>query len=264
MRRRLTALLREVAVDEILPRYEQVESHRKSDGSIITETDLAVQGRLRNELAEVWPEIGFLGEEMSPEQQAAVLSDSSAGTWCLDPLDGTGNYAAGIPCFAVSLALLCEGRSRVGLVYDPVRDECFSAVAGAGAWLNDRPLQAPDESIELRRATAIVDFKRLPAPLASALATKPPFRSQRSFGSVALDWCWVAAGRGQLYLHGGQKLWDYAAGSLILAESGAAGCPLDALDGEPVPFDSLKPRVGLAATTPALLAEWKAWLLAHS
>ena len=76
-----------------------------------------------------------------------------------------------------------------------------------------------------------IDFKRLDGPLATRLATEIPYASQRSFGSVALDWCWLAAGRCHIYLHGRSHLWDYAAGELILAEAGGYSCTLD---GEPV------------------------------
>jgi myo-inositol-1(or 4)-monophosphatase len=107
---------------------------------------------------------------------------------------------------------------------------------------------------------AMVDLKRLPAVLVRAFAQRSPYRSQRSFGSVALDWCWVASGRCQVYLHGGQKLWDYAAGQLILAESGAVGGLLDDYAGQWLGSFSLKPRIAIAATHPGLLAEWRNWI----
>jgi len=80
---------------------------------------------------------------------------------------------------------------------------------------------------------------------------------------VALDWCWLAAGRCQLYLHGGQKLWDYAAGALIAREAGAAGGHLAAYDGDWLHTATLTPRIGMAATDEALLRRWRAWILAH-
>jgi myo-inositol-1(or 4)-monophosphatase len=77
---------------------------------------------------------------------------------------------------------------------------------------------------------------------------------------VALDWCWLAAGRCHVYLHGGQRLWDYAAGSLVLAEAGGAGGLVETYDGDWVRADSLAPRIALAAAGDALLASWRAWL----
>jgi myo-inositol-1(or 4)-monophosphatase len=177
----------------------------------------------------------------------------------LDPLDGTSNFAAGIPCFSVSLALLRQGRCALGLVYDPLRDECFRAVRGGGAFLNGARLGPRDTARSLDRAIAAVDFKRLPPDLAAHLAARPPYASQRSFGSVALDWCWVAAGRFHIYLHGKQFLWDYAAGHLILDEAGGRS---STLAGGEVFALSVDPSSAVAGLSPALFEQWFAWLQA--
>jgi myo-inositol-1(or 4)-monophosphatase len=84
-----------------------------------------------------------------------------------------------------------------------------------------------------------------------------PYSSQRSFGSVALDWCWLAAGRCHVYLHGGQKLWDYAAGGLILEEAGGRAVTLA---GEEIRYGELKSRSVAAALDPVLFREWAGWL----
>lgn len=256
----LTDLVETAAEQELCRRWPPAEATRKADGSLVTEADLAMQSRLDAELTGRWPQSRLLGEEMPSSEQAGLLADVSTPLWCLDPLDGTGNFAAGIPFFAVSLALIVDGALRAGVVHDPVRGETFAALRGGGAWLNRRPLAPVGEVRDLRAATGLIDFKRLPPPLAAALAMRPPYRSQRSFGSVALDWCWIAAGRCQLYLHGGQKLWDYAAGSLVLRESGAAGGLLSRYDGDWIETLTLEPRIALAASTPSLLAAWRAWL----
>jgi len=202
----------------------------------------------------------LLGEEMDTAEQESLLASPGAGLWCLDPLDGTGNFAAGIPFFSVSLALICDGVVQAGVVYDPCRDECFSALRGQGAWFNGRRLTAAREPAQVRDAMAMVDLKRLPDPLIRAVAKKAPYRSQRSFGSVALDWCWIAGGRCQVYLHGGQKLWDYAAGHLVMSESGAAGGLLSEYDGDWSTELSLSPRIGVAATHADLLLQWRTWI----
>lgn len=259
---RIGELLREVAAEELLPRFTAVAADRKPDGSLITAADLAMQRRLQDALAEGWPGIALLGEEMPAEHQRALLESSGTALWCLDPLDGTSNFASGIPFFAVSLALLVDGGVQAAWVYDPVRDECFSALRGAGARLNGSELRPRHSATRVADAMAIVDIKRLPPALISAIAQRAPFRSQRSFGSVALDWCWIASGRCQVYLHGGQKLWDYAAGQLILQESGAAGGILVAYDGDWTQGLTLQPRIALAAASPELLAEWRDWVAA--
>lgn len=255
-------LVRTAAREELMTRFRVVNVHTKADGSLITEADLSMQRRVQSELAGHWPAIAFLGEEMPAEEQQRLLGESDNGLWCLDPLDGTSNYAAGIPLFAVSLALIHQGRVEVAVVYDPARDECFSALRGRGAWLNGVPLHAAASPPVLADAMAMVDLKRLPAPLVAALARKAPYRSQRSFGSVALDWCWVALGRCQVYLHGGQKLWDYAAGRLVLEEAGAVGGLLDDYRGAWLSELSLTPKIALAATHDDLLQQWRRWVSA--
>jgi myo-inositol-1(or 4)-monophosphatase len=258
----LTELLRRTARDELLPRFTHVDAARKTDGSVITEADLAMQDRVARELARHWPEFDLLGEEMDAEDQRSLLATPGRGLWCLDPLDGTSNFAAGIPFFGVSLALIQDGEVRVAVVYDPVHDECFSAAQGQGALLNGAPLRIDGGGTRLADAMAMVDLKRLPPGLIAAVATQAPYRSQRSIGSVALDWCWVAAGRCQVYLHGGQKLWDYAAGRLIAHESGAVGGVLADYHGDWLADLTLEPRIAVAATTPALLEAWRAWIRA--
>jgi myo-inositol-1(or 4)-monophosphatase len=158
----------------------------------------------------------------------------------------------------VSLAFLAEGEVRLGIVYDPQRDELFAAAKGQGAAVNGRPLCSRKAVTPLSDCIAVVDFKRLPTALAVRLVSAPPYRSQRSFGSVALDWCWLAANRYQLYLHGGQRLWDYAAGSLILAEAGGWSATLDGQQDYGRP--SLEPRSAVAAVDEDLLAAWLDWL----
>ena len=177
---------------ELLPRFAAVTRRHKADGSILTEADLALQARVAGRLRERWPDTLFLGEEMTPAEQQALIA-SSQPVWCLDPLDGTSNFATGIPYFCVSLALLHAGAVRLGLVYDPVRDECFTATAAQGARLNGESLVVATAGLALRQGTALVDFKRLDKALAARLVTDIPYASQRSFGSVALDWCWLAA-----------------------------------------------------------------------
>jgi myo-inositol-1(or 4)-monophosphatase len=258
----LCDLLRRVGDEELLPRFGHIGARLKCDGTLVTEADLAAQGRIAAELARRYPSIPLLGEEMSPADQTRALSDARAGIWCLDPLDGTSNYAAGIPVFGISLALIREGRAEIGLVYDPVRSECFRARVGEGAWLDGRRLSLPAGPKSLAECIAIVDFKRLEPAIAAGLAIHPPFRSQRSFGSVALDWCWLAAGRGHLYLHGGQKLWDYAAGRLIFSEAGGAGGCSAGIDVAVAEELSLSPRLAMAATDARLLDEWRRTLLA--
>lgn len=249
----LEVIVCQLAQREIMQRFNQVGFRLKTDGSLVTEADLAMQKAIVDELQRHWPEYELLGEEMTPQQQQALLDSNTTGLWVLDPLDGTSNFASGIPIFSVSLALIQQGKVMLGLIYDPVRNECFSAIRGQGAWLNQEPIKLPDTSVSLQHCIAQVDLKRLPKTLAARLAGEHPFASQRNFGSGALDWCWLAAGRSQLYVHGGQKFWDYAAGHLILQEAGGYAV---SFDGEAVFKLSLQARSIVAAHSKAVLDEF--------
>ena len=258
--RELERILRDAALRELLPRFRRIETRLKADGSLLTEADLQMQARLTAELARRWPQFPLLGEEMSKQQQHELLDGRGPGLWVLDPLDGTSNFASGIPFFGISLAFLDAQGVQAGVVLDPMREESFSALRGEGAWLNGEPLSTFSDRSALRECMAMVDFKRLPDSLALRLSRQAPYRSQRSFGSVALDWCWVAASRVQLYLHGGQKLWDYAAGSLILSEARGAGGLYRDYEGNPIDALILEPRIAMAATDMQLFGQWQEWI----
>jgi myo-inositol-1(or 4)-monophosphatase len=177
--------------------------------------------------------------------------------WCLDPVDGTSNYAAGIPYYTISLGLIENGESTLGIVYDLSRDECFVGIKGEGAYLNNVPLKINSVDLDCSQCSAIVDFKRLPKTLARNLVTDSPYLSQRNFGSIALEWCWLAASRGHLYLHGSQNIWDFIAGNLIFSEAGGIS---STFDGEPVYSNELKPRSAIAALDNRLFKEWFNWV----
>ena len=211
----LVPLVRRAAQEELLSRFRRVTSSRKADGSLITEADLAMQQRITDELRQHWPERPLLGEEMAPAEQQHLLREGEAGgVWCLDPLDGTRNFASGFPVFSVSLALITGGEVMLGLVLDPVRDECFTAVKGQGAWL-DGAAGGADDLLQ-------------------------------------------AAGRVQLYVHGRQNLWDYAAGRLVFAEAGGHHGTLDGPSAGPADL-VLRSAVGAVGAERYRL--WQDWLL---
>ena len=256
---RICDAVRKVAADEVMPRYLKVAHQRKSDGSLFTEADLAAQDKLSHLLPAIVA-APVIGEEMPREVQEARWLAGEEGLWCVDPIDGTSNFVNGLPYFALSVALMRQGRSVMGVVYDPVADEMFSAERGAGSFLNGERLPIKQSATKLGHAMAEVDFKRLSPSLAQALAASPPYASQRNFGASTLEWCYVAAGRFDVYLHGGQKLWDYAAGSLILEEAGGLMCSLDHDDfGADDPWK----RSVVAAVDPGLFDTWKCWVRAR-
>lgn len=252
----LEAIVKPAAREELLPGFGACEYAYKGDGSVVTKADLLMQQRLGSELSKTWPEYAVLGEEMSEQEQLDVLN-SGKGFWCIDPLDGTNNYASGMPFFAVSIALIIDGEQVLGFIYDPLRDESFFAHKDLGASLNGVVLKGCYKSEPDNRIIAEIDMKRLPLELAVRLVTEKPYGSQRNIGSAALDWCWLAAGRYNIYLHGGQKLWDYAAGSLILKEAGGQAI---SLDGDPVYRGQLETRSALASLDKTLFNKWVDWV----
>ena len=255
----VVAAVRLVAAEEIMPRYMKVSHQHKSDGSLCTEADLAAQEALTRKLQAIL-NVPVIGEEMSEKEQALLWADGMQAVWCIDPLDGTSNFVHGLPYFAVSVALIREGRSVLGVVYDPVAEEVFSAERDRGAFLNGDRLSGRTTATSLGGALANVDMKRLEGKLATALASNPPYSSQRNFGASTLDWCYTAAGRYDVYLHGGQKLWDYAAGSLVLLEAGGQMCGLGTDD---FSQSDVWQRSVIAALDPRLFEEWKSWIRKH-
>ena len=257
----LIEIVRGVGREAVMPRYLKVMHDRKADGSLCTEADLESQRILIPRLQSL-VDCLVLGEEMTVAEQQALWERGREGDlWCVDPIDGTSNFVSGLPYFCISVALLRRGRPILGVVHNPVSGEMFAAAAGLGASLDGEPLPRRLPPEQLSRCIAGVAFKRVPRALRMALADQPPYASNRNLGASALDWCQVAAGRLHVYLHGGQQVWDYAAGALILAEAGGviATFTQDDFWGE---SSTNKPwnRSVLASLSSNLLDEWKVWV----
>lgn len=253
------AAVKLVTAEEIMPRYLKVAHQQKSDGSLCTEADLAAQSALTKKLQAIL-NVPVLGEEMATAEQHALWKAGHDGLWCIDPIDGTSNFVRGLPYFAVSVALVRAGESVMGVVYDPVANEMFAAERERGAFLNGEKLAGRETEGDMARSLACVDLKRLSKKLVMRLATEPPYSSQRDFGASALDWCYTAAGRFDMYLHGGQKLWDYAAGSLILSESGGHAC---CIENDDFALGDVWQRSVIAARDENLFEQWKKWIRAQ-
>jgi myo-inositol-1(or 4)-monophosphatase len=227
-------LLRQAGRRILIPAFtaQTAKAATKRDGSIVTETDLHCQSFIRERLQALDPKIHFLGEEMTESEQRACLQQSGR-FWCVDPLDGTSNFTTSFPCFAASVALIEHGQAILACIHDPVRDETFHAVRGGGARLNGMPVRT-SATHTLRQSIGFIDFKRLSGEHAARLATNKGYRSQRNIGSCALEWAWLATGRSQFIIHGGEKLWDYAAGCLLAEEAGGTVSDFDGRH----PFDA--------------------------
>lgn len=248
----IQSIIASAAQTSLIDLFRKSTSNFKEDGSIVTNADIAMQDALAMALGEAFPDVAMLSEELSPQQQAAAMA-SGRDYWCLDPLDGTTNYQATMPLFSVSLALVSEAQVVLAVIYDPIRREFFSAIKDQGFWINNTRLERPIQPSKLSRSIAFIDFKRLPVNLRKGLVDDCPYKSQRNIGSCALEWAWLAAGRAQLLIHGSEKLWDYAAGCLLLSEAGGVS---QTHKGEQVFVESLETRSVIAASNAELFELW--------
>jgi myo-inositol-1(or 4)-monophosphatase len=255
----LLTLMRHVGHTEVMPHFLRTGFDLKADGSLLTQADLASQAALQSALPRLIL-APVLGEEMVPEEQQLLWQANPQGLWIVDPIDGTTNFAHGIPYFALSVAFFQHGRPLLGAVYNPVNDEMFYASTKGGAYLNGQRLPITRPVASLQDAVAGLDVKKIAGRLPTRLLTNMPYSSQRTFGASTLDWCYLAAGRLDVYVHGGQKLWDYAAGSLILAEAGGQMASLYHPD---YWQDDVWQRSVVAARDPHLFSAWSAWINAN-
>jgi myo-inositol-1(or 4)-monophosphatase len=195
---------------------------------LVTEIDHASESFLLKEIQTHFPDSHIIAEE------SGETKGTNGGIWYIDPLDGTVNYAHHIPVFCVSIAYAFNGIVTLGAVYDPLRDELFSAERGKGATLNGRRIQ-PSKTAELQKSLLVTGF-----PYDTWNTEKDNFKyfeklgkmtqGVRRLGSAALDGCYVAAGRFDGFWELTLKPWDIAAAGLIAEEAGAR---VTATDGKP-------------------------------
>ena len=219
----------------------RIKVRKKGPADLVTQADFASQEVVRRIVLGAFPSHCLLGEEGEPSDHPANPGDfsnlraSENGTvpsharaeyrWIVDPLDGTTNYVHGVPHYCVSLALERNGELLVGAVYDPVLDECFTAALGRGARLGGRPIHT-SRVADLSEALAAVGFPpstSLDAPdVLLFLEMLPRCQAIRRTGSSALNLCYLAAGRFDVYWSYATHIWDVAAGVLILREAGGS------------------------------------------
>jgi myo-inositol-1(or 4)-monophosphatase len=196
------------------------EVHKKGPTDLVTQADVACQEAVRDVVLQAFPSHSLLGEENTP---ANANQQRTEFRWIVDPIDGTTNYAHGFPHYCVSLALERNGELLVGAVYNPSPDECFTAIKRQGARLNGQPIHVSKVSA-MSEALAAVGFPYDLHPQSPDLLLfmEMIYRCQavRRTGSAALNLCDVAAGRFDLFWSYSTKIWDVAAGVLIVREAG--------------------------------------------
>lgn len=204
---------------------------KKGEIDLVTEVDLECERLCRGILAERFPDHDILAEELSSGPTEAARARYR---WVFDPLDGTTNYAHGLPIFCASLSLEVDGRAIVGAIFDASRQELFTAERGAGAFLNGQPLRPSTTSV-LGDALLVTGFpydvhRKLDDLVAMFGAFLGASRAVRRLGSAALDLCYVAAGRFDAFWEQHLKPWDVSAGALIVEEAGGI---VTGMDGTP-------------------------------
>jgi myo-inositol-1(or 4)-monophosphatase len=240
-------------------RYERLEHVvKKSAKDVVTEADHQSEEAIIGIIRDAFPTDAVLAEESGHSEAAdgAGPTDGAGSVapvdpdhriWIIDPLDGTVNYAAGIPHFCTSVGLAVGGRPVVGVVIDPMRDETFSAVTGQGARLDDRPIAASTGDL----GDGVISLALPPSGFSRVdRAIRKAVRVPRSMGSAALGLAWTANGRFDGFVQWrGLSLWDLAAAGLIAQE---AGNTVTTVDGSAW-FDLTRPTrsTGLLAAPPA-------------
>lgn len=252
-------LVRAVARAEILPRFRSVRADRKPDGSLVTEADVAAQIALEAGLQAIVP-CPVVGEEMLEAEQRR-LWQAGGWCWCVDPLDGTGNFVNGKPYFGVSVALAHDRVTQLAVIFDPSANEIFCALRGQPATLNGAPFAVPRPSRALHTARAEAGLYKKLGRLKHALIAEAPFAQLSMSGASVLQWCHLAAGRYDIFVHPGEHPWDYAAGALILEAAGGMLCTFSHDD---YWSDPAWHRSAIAATSPELFEPWRNWVRAHA
>ena len=226
----------------LLRHFEQLDQvDSKGHGDPVTVADRESEEHVKQACVAVTPGVPVYGEEYGRFGDDGSLGDAC---WVVDPLDGTVNYASNAPVFAVSLAFLENGEPTVGVVYDPTRDQAFVATRDGGSRRDGKPLAVsrrdPFDPVAPIAISADIIRER------PCYLTRIP--KGRSIGSAALQMSYVAAGIYDAAMHAKTKLWDVAAGALLVAEAGGAvtgwdGAPIfpvagasDAFTGAPVPY----------------------------
>ena len=207
---------------EILSKYlgKATIQHKSATQDLVTQADVEAEETILRTIKAAFPDHAFLGEEGGQSGDA-----NTDGLWVIDPLDGTTNFAHGIPQFCTSIAYFENGAPKVGVIHDPCRGEVFTAISGQGARLNDAAIRcSATPSLDQSVIGTGFYYDRGEMMTKTLAAVQRLFetniRGIRRFGGAALDQCWVACGRFDGFFEYQLSPWDYAAGWLIIEEAG--------------------------------------------
>ena len=208
-----------------IPKLAKLDVKQKGRNDFVSEADYAAEGAVIDVIKKHYPDHAIIAEESGEQGESEY-------TWIIDPLDGTTNYLHGFPVFCVSIGLMHKGRIECGVVYDPLRQELFTASRGQGAQLDGHKIRVTGR-VDLERALLGTGFPYRDSNMAIAPYMKMLEKAItetagiRRCGAAALDLCYVAAGRLDLFWETGLAIWDLAAGALIIREAGGIITGLD-------------------------------------
>lgn len=226
----VTTLMRKVAEAVILPRYQSLsagEIEEKSPGDLVTIADREAELALNAGLAQILPDARMVGEEAAAVDPAVLEGLDKGIAWIIDPIDGTGNFAAGRPHFAIMIALVAEGETQAGWIYDPLRKRMCHAHLGGGAWVDGAQVHVRQSSMGLPIAAIATRFmepgerEEMLAKLAGQMILADiPNCAGEQYPRLVL-------GENDVALFKRTLPWDHAAGALFLAEAGGKVARLD-------------------------------------
>lgn len=196
----------------------ELDIQQKGAHDIVTVVDKKAEEILVDSLRVILPEAGFLTEEKTVSQAVKEYM------WVIDPIDGTSNFAHGIPLYSISIALQKNNETILGVVYEPNQQECFYAIKDGGAYMNGTPIKVSTigkfESAMLATGFPYAKYEKMDVYLSCMKQLLMQCRSIRRMGSAAIDLCYVACGRYEGFFEYGLNIWDIAAGVLIVKEAG--------------------------------------------
>lgn len=209
----LTRVVREVG-EKYLETAHELEKTKKTDGSFVTQVDVAIDQTLKEKLNEQFPNISFISEELQSD-----TTQVQGLVWCIDPIDGTHNFMNGIPYYAISVGLLLDGEPLLGAIYDPTTQNLLSGGRDMGIFMNSEPFETVNNSMIIvsGRSHTLEDKKREQAVVNSIFEGELKYRR---FCSLALDIMNLVCGKIGAVRVINNSMWDWAAGYVLAQEAG--------------------------------------------
>lgn len=243
-----TAIATAKKAGEILLGYYQtaLTPEKKPDNSFVSIADKESQELIEAELKKQFPDYDFLGEESFQSGQDIPKTK----TWVVDPLDGTNNFLLGLPHFCISVGLIENHKSILGVIYNPILGDLFYAESGSGLYWNDKKIEAGICPVNSAIVGRYFSFNKTSLPTEHIQLELKHFLDQfdvvRSLGASALDMAYVAVGRANFFWQRGLSIWDIAAADCLLSEAG-----LDTKNESGEPFDLSKDSSVIVSSNPA-------------